>query len=87
MITKNQKMSATAFKAKCLSLMNELQDHGGRVTITKRGRPVATLGASAKRTYPSPEGRWALLFPDLPHMEPADYDMPWEPTDLDRIDR
>ncbi len=36
------KCSATEFKAKCLSLIDSVQD-GGEVVITKRGRVVAKL--------------------------------------------
>ncbi len=38
-------VSATEFKAKCLALLDEVHAHGGTVTITKRGKPVARLGA------------------------------------------
>jgi prevent-host-death family protein len=34
---------AGEFKAKCLSFMDELEETGGEITITKRGRPVAKL--------------------------------------------
>ena len=36
------KVSATEFKAKCLSLIDRVQS-GGEVVITKRGRVVAKL--------------------------------------------
>lgn len=36
------KVSATEFKAKCLSLIDQVQA-GGEVVITKRGRVVAKL--------------------------------------------
>lgn len=36
------KISATEFKAKCLSLIDKVQS-GGEVVITKRGRVVARL--------------------------------------------
>ena len=36
------KISATEFKAKCLSLIDQVQS-GGEVVITKRGRVVARL--------------------------------------------
>ncbi|MSO36229.1 MAG: type II toxin-antitoxin system prevent-host-death family antitoxin [Acidobacteria bacterium] len=37
------KISATEFKAKCLSLVDQVQG-GGEVVITKRGRVVPRLG-------------------------------------------
>lgn len=36
-------ITATSFKARCLSLMDEVAESGGELTITKRGRPVARL--------------------------------------------
>lgn len=70
-------LTATQFKAQCLAMLHHVE-HGGAVTITKRGRPVARLGATKKGAYASPEGTWAILCPDLPDMEPADYDLGWE---------
>lgn len=37
------KISATEFKAKCLSLIDKVESSGDSVTITKRGRIVARL--------------------------------------------
>ncbi len=34
---------AGEFKAKCLALMDELDESGGEIVVTKRGRPVARL--------------------------------------------
>lgn len=43
-MTKETTMTATAFKAKCLRLMDDLQARRlSKVTITKHGSPVATL--------------------------------------------
>jgi prevent-host-death family protein len=36
-------MKASEFKAKCLQLMDELNETGGAITITKNGKPVAQL--------------------------------------------
>ena len=80
-------MSVTEFKSRCSNVLAQLES-GGSITITKRGKPVATLGAVEKRKYKSPEGRWAILFPDFPDMSLSDYDMPWESaTESDRFDR
>jgi len=40
-------ISATEFKAKCLSLIDRVQSRGERITITKRGRVVAELVGKA----------------------------------------
>lgn len=39
------KISATEFKAKCLSLIDKVEASGEAVTITKRGKVVARLVA------------------------------------------
>ena len=50
----NKVVSATEFKAKCLGLIDELEDHGGTITVTKRGRPVATVAPAKPKRYKSP---------------------------------
>ena len=37
------RIKASEFKAKCLSLMDEVADTGEPLVITKNGKPVATL--------------------------------------------
>lgn len=49
----------TEFKAKCLGLIDEISQTGDSITITKRGRPVATVGPVRKRSLVSTEGAWA----------------------------
>jgi prevent-host-death family protein len=36
-------ISATQFKARCLSLLDEVASSGSEIVVTKRGRPVARL--------------------------------------------
>jgi prevent-host-death family protein len=52
-------VSATEFKAKCLALLDEIGRNGGTITVTKRGRPTATVRPIQKRLWPSTEGLWA----------------------------
>ena len=49
----SQVITATEFKAKCLSLLDEVAASGDTITVTKRGKPVATLGPAAIRKRPS----------------------------------
>jgi prevent-host-death family protein len=42
-------VSATEFKAKCLALLDEVDQGGVSLTVTKRGRPVAVVGPAPKR--------------------------------------
>ena len=41
--TPSKTLSASAFKARCLALMDEVERTGEPVIITKHGRPVAQL--------------------------------------------
>jgi prevent-host-death family protein len=52
-------VNATAFKAHCLALLDEVEQTGESITITKRGRPVAVVGPSKKKAWKSPAGSWA----------------------------
>jgi prevent-host-death family protein len=52
----SQVVTATEFKAKCLSLLDEIGKNGGTITVTKRGQPVATVGPVKKRKFPSSRG-------------------------------
>ena len=54
----NRIVSATEFKAKCLAMLDEIGRQGGTITVTKRGRPVATVGPALKRSWKSSEGVW-----------------------------
>jgi prevent-host-death family protein len=53
---KTRAISVTEFKAKCLSLLSEIADHGGTITVTKRGRPLATVSPAKRVRWKSSEG-------------------------------
>jgi prevent-host-death family protein len=55
---RNRMVTATDLKAKCLALLDEVDDKGDTITVTKRGRPVATLQPMKKRPWKSPKGAW-----------------------------
>ena len=52
-------MSATEFKAKCLAYLDEIEQHGGPITITRRGRPVAVLDRAKRTAWKSPRNSLA----------------------------
>jgi len=62
---RHRRISATEFKAKCLALLDEVEGQGIRITVTKRGRPVATVGP-ARRRFKSLKGILAgkVFIPD-----------------------
>jgi len=43
----HKEISAAEFRAKCLKLMDEVQQQRREITITKRGKPVARLAPLA----------------------------------------
>jgi antitoxin (DNA-binding transcriptional repressor) of toxin-antitoxin stability system len=47
-------VSATEFKAKCLSLLDDMENNAATITITRRGKPVAILS-------PPPNAGWKTL--------------------------
>lgn len=56
---KNRAVSATEFNAKCLAYLDEIEQNGGPITITRRGRPVAVLGRAKQARWKSPANSWA----------------------------
>jgi prevent-host-death family protein len=52
-------VNVTEFKATCLALLDEIGRVGGTITITKRGRPLATVAPAKELAWKSPEGAWA----------------------------
>lgn len=56
---KNRVLNVTEFKANCLALLDDIGRRGGSLTITKRGRPLATVLPADEAAWKSPEGSWA----------------------------
>jgi prevent-host-death family protein len=59
MRTPRQIIGATEFKAKCLALLDEVDEHGGTLTITRRGRPIAVVGPVSRKGWKSPRDSYA----------------------------
>lgn len=56
---KKRVVSATEFKACCLGILDEIDQRGHVITVTKRGRPVAVLSPVKKTAWKSPRDSWA----------------------------
>jgi prevent-host-death family protein len=54
---KSETVSVSEFKARCLSLLEEVDVHGKRLVITKRGRPIASV-SPVLRDRPALRGTW-----------------------------
>ena len=53
---KHQVVSVTEFKAKCLAFFDQIDQEGGMLTVTRRGRPVATVEPVKRKALKSSEG-------------------------------
>ena len=64
-------ISASEFKAKCLRLLDDIQESGAEMVITKHGKPVArVVPVGGKR--PSLRGAWkgsARVRGDIVHLD------------------
>lgn len=74
---KNRVVSATEFKAKCLALLDEVEETGDTITVTKRGKPVATVGPLEKKTWKSLAGAWKGLIEIPDEVLERDRTMDW----------
>lgn len=52
----NQVISVTEFKSKCLALFDQIDQEGGTIIVTKRGRPFVTVGPAKKKPFKSSKG-------------------------------
>jgi prevent-host-death family protein len=55
---KHRTVSATEFKAKCLALLDEVEESGGTITVTKRGKPVAEVRPAVEKPWDAMRDRW-----------------------------
>jgi prevent-host-death family protein len=53
---KHRVVTATEFRAKCSALLDEVEESGGTITVTRRGRPVATVTPAKRKPWKSMEG-------------------------------
>jgi antitoxin (DNA-binding transcriptional repressor) of toxin-antitoxin stability system len=75
---KHQTISVTEFKAKCLSLFDRIDQEGGTLTVTKRGRPLAIVERVKRKPFRSSEGILAgkvKIIGDIVNADSADL---WE---------
>jgi antitoxin (DNA-binding transcriptional repressor) of toxin-antitoxin stability system len=75
---KQRTVNVTEFKAQCLALLDEIGEHGGRITITRRGYPLATVGPVERPAWKSPEGAWAGKVKIASGLLQADTAEPWD---------
>ena len=55
----NRVVNVTEFKAKCLSLFDEVESGKVSITVTRRGKPVAVINPPAKKAFKSSKGMFA----------------------------
>ena len=49
-------VGAAEFKAKCLALLDEVDDERNTITVTQRGKPIAMIVPASKPALKSPKG-------------------------------
>jgi len=84
-VSYSRRISAGEFKARCLALMDEVQERGGEYLITKRGVPVARLVPvrhEPRRLFGSMKGTVTVLGDIV-----SPLDEPWEALDVDDDER
>jgi prevent-host-death family protein len=55
---RSRQVTATELKAKCLALLDQIDQRGDVITVTKRGRVVAVLQPATRKTYKPLKGAW-----------------------------
>lgn len=71
-------VNATEFKAKCLAFLDEIEQRGESITITRRGLPVAVLGPARRNAWKSPKNTWAGKAQIVGDIVNADTSVLWE---------
>jgi prevent-host-death family protein len=71
-------VNATEFKAKCLAYLDEIEQRGGPITVTRRGRAVAVLGPANRSPWKSPRNSWAEKARIVGDIVNADTSTLWE---------
>lgn len=56
-----QVVTATEFKAKCLAILDGIQQTGEKVTVTRRGTPIAVVGPVKQTRWRNPADSCAHL--------------------------
>lgn len=74
---KTRTVSVTVFKARCLAMLDEIASEGGQLTLTKRGRPLATVRPIARTRRKSAEGLWKGQIP-AEILDNAEMSLEWE---------
>ena len=81
---KNHTVSATEFKAKCLAYLDEIEQNGGSITITRRGRPVAVLARAKRVAWKSPRNSLAGKVRIVGDIVNVDMSSLWEVAEKDQ---
>jgi antitoxin (DNA-binding transcriptional repressor) of toxin-antitoxin stability system len=74
---KHQTVSVTEFKAKCLALFDQIDQEGGTLTVTRRGKPLVTVGPVKKKPFKSSMGIFAGMI-DTDGLDEEDRSDMWE---------
>lgn len=81
-IMQDRVLSASEFKAKCLACLDDVEQRGEAITITRRGRAVAELRPAKRSVRKSPRNSWARKGRVLADIVNADTTALWEVAGL-----
>lgn len=84
-MARDQVVSATEFKAKCLAFLDDIEQTGARITVTRRGRAVAVLGPVSKSGWKNPAGSLAGKARILADIENIDNSDMWDVVNHSRM--
>lgn len=73
-MSKLKEMSASAFKAKCLKLMDQVAESGEPIVITKNGEPVAQLVPAPSDV--AKKSAFGFMRGKIAELEPIDWSAP-----------
>lgn len=76
----NKVVSATEFKAKCLALLDEVDEKGTTITVTKRGRPVVVVRPTHKSASKSSRDSWKSKGQIVGDIVNTDWSNLWSPS-------
>jgi prevent-host-death family protein len=74
---KSRVVNATEFKAKCLALLDEVEQ-GESITVTRRGKPVAVVSPVKRKALKNPANSWAdrgTIVGDIVSSDPEIWDI------------
>lgn len=75
---KPQEIKISEFKAKCIGYLNKVEEEGATYVVTRRGKPVATVGPKPDERKPRVFGSLLGKFQIVGEIVETDFSEEWE---------